>query len=183
MTPPSFPEDILRDDDVMMVDDSSEQFIENLNIYSNIIIDAPFPLQERETMDMGGQSDSDQEDNSSVLFDIPEETMQTLGSGSESGQLDEPDDYDGFLPDDLATYESYQGVYGSSSSGVGIHDGDLPHVIIRLKEQLLNGYTLPPCPTEPPLQRTLSRAETLALKHYIAWTESHGTVKAYDAHA
>ena len=47
MTPPSFPEDILRDDDVMMVDDSSEQFVENLNIYSNIIINAPFPLQER----------------------------------------------------------------------------------------------------------------------------------------
>jgi hypothetical protein len=30
---------------------------------------------------------------------------------------------------------------------------------------------------------TLSRAEALSLKHYLAWTESHGTVKAYNAHA
>jgi hypothetical protein len=30
---------------------------------------------------------------------------------------------------------------------------------------------------------TLSRLETLSLKHYLAWSGSHGTVKAYNAHA
>jgi hypothetical protein len=33
------------------------------------------------------------------------------------------------------------------------------------------------------VQPTLSRAEELSLRHYLAWTESHGTVKAYNAHA
>jgi hypothetical protein len=59
----------------------------------------------------------------------------------------------------------------------------MPDVIKQLQKQLLNGYLLPPCPAEPPQQHSLSRVETLSLKHYLAWTESHGTVKAYNSHA
>jgi hypothetical protein len=33
------------------------------------------------------------------------------------------------------------------------------------------------------VQPTLSRAEELSLQHYLVWTESHGTVKAYNTHA
>jgi hypothetical protein len=56
-------------------------------------------------------------------------------------------------------------------------------VIIQLQKQLLGDYTLPPCPVEPPRQYTLSKSETLSLQHYLAWSGSHGTVKAYNAHA
>jgi hypothetical protein len=59
----------------------------------------------------------------------------------------------------------------------------LPEIIVQLQKQLLKGYTLPPCPTLAPGQQTLSQAEILSLQHYIAWTESNGTVKAYNAHA
>ena len=59
----------------------------------------------------------------------------------------------------------------------------MPEVIIQLQEKLLREYTLPPCPDQAPPQPDLSRAEILSLHHYIAWTESNGTVKAYDAHA
>ena len=65
----------------------------------------------------------------------------------------------------------------------GNNSGNLPEIIIRLQKQLLKGYTLPPCPTLAPVKHTLSRAEILSLQHYLAWTESYGTVKAYSAHA
>ena len=61
---------------------------------------------------------------------------------------------------------------------------DLPEVIKRLRKQLLNGYT---CPNHPPLEdprgRSLTKAEELSLKHYMAWVDSRGTVKAYGFHA
>jgi hypothetical protein len=63
------------------------------------------------------------------------------------------------------------------------NNGNLPEVIIQLQKQLLNNYTLPPCPDGLPLEYTLSQAERLSLQHYLAWTESHGTVKAYNSHA
>ena len=62
------------------------------------------------------------------------------------------------------------------------HD-HIPDVIIQLQKQLLGDYVLPPCPAEPPHQHTLSISETLSLKHYLAWSDTHGTVKAYNAHA
>src|ERR1700761_6919628 len=71
----------------------------------------------------------------------------------------------------------------SSDSDYQSSDGDIPDVVLQLQKELLNGYTLPHCPDEDPQQRILSRAETLSLKHYLAWAESHGTVKAYNSHA
>jgi hypothetical protein len=59
----------------------------------------------------------------------------------------------------------------------------LPSAIVQLQEKLLGDYTLPPPPVNTPLPSTLSRAEELSLQHYLAWTESQGTVKAYSAHA
>jgi hypothetical protein len=131
----------------------------------------------------------DPEDDDGVFFDIPEEILQRdedddLGShprplgyqtededlGSDSGQ---PEYQDSFAePDDLDSDEAYR----PSPSHI-------PDVIIQLQKQLLQDYTLPPCPVEPPRQHTLSRSETLSLKHYLAWSDSHGTVKAYNAHA
>ena len=84
----------------------------------------------------------------------------------------------GGLPDDSAFYEALH----EPPSG-GNNSGNLPEIIIRLQKQLLKGYTLPPCPTLAPVKHTLSMAEILSLQHYLAWTESYGTVKAYSAHA
>ena len=133
---------------------------------------------EQDPYNLEGSSDGD--DDSSVIFNIPEETMGApLGSGSESDPLE----YD--LDDDSNLKDLDEAIPGSSShvDYYGSDDGDLPGVITQLQKELLKGYTLPPCPVEPPWQCTLSRAETLSLKHYLAWTESHGTVKAYNAHA
>ena len=61
---------------------------------------------------------------------------------------------------------------------------DPPEVIQRLRKQLLAGYAPP---IYPPVNdtrgRELSPAEKLSLKHYIAWVDSHGTVKGYHLHA
>jgi hypothetical protein len=147
------------------------------------MVDASFSL-ERESWDLeldpyNLEGLSDVEDDSSVIFDIPEETMGApLGSGSESDPLEYDLDLDEVLED------PDKNIPGSSPRGYdGSDDGDLPAVITQLQKELLNGYLLPPCPSEPPELRSLSRAETLSLKHYLAWTESHGTVKAYNSHA
>ena len=150
-------------------------------------IDPSFPLEER---DMAGNYglgySSDQEASISVLFDIPEVTLEdalSTGSGSDPESVDDVDD-----PMEWDNPVNEEATYGSSDSDCdGQSDGsdemEVPNVIRQLRKQLLNGYTLPPHPDQDPQQRTLSRAETLSLKHYLAWTESHGTVKAYNSHA
>jgi hypothetical protein len=61
---------------------------------------------------------------------------------------------------------------------------DLPEVVQKLQKQLLSGYTPP---NHPPIidliGRPLTSDEMLSLKHYLAWVDSHGTVKAYGLHA
>ena len=60
----------------------------------------------------------------------------------------------------------------------------VPEIIQKLQKQLLAGYTLP---HYPPIKNSqahaLTASEELSLKHYIAWVDSHGTVKAYGLHA
>ena len=61
---------------------------------------------------------------------------------------------------------------------------DLPEVVQKLQKQLLSHYTHP---NHPPLMdprgHLLTPDEELSLKHYIAWVDSRGTVKAYNLHA
>jgi hypothetical protein len=125
---------------------------------------------------------SDQED---VNFDIPEEALlDPLDSVSDFGSESAAEQY--FDDDDLMESEDpvfdETPLYGSLDSDFCGSDG-VPDVVKRLQKQLLNEYTLPPSPAEVPQQHTLSRVEILSLKHYIAWAESHGTVKAYSSHA
>jgi hypothetical protein len=127
-------------------------------------------------MDMEDQSEIDYQldldEDSSVIFDIPEEILEIdQDFGSDSGSLGYLDEDDGSLEPD------------GSDSGDGSGDNNLPEIITQLQDQLLKGYTLPPCPTQAPRQHGLSKAETLSLHHYVAWTESNGTVKAYNSHA
>jgi hypothetical protein len=61
---------------------------------------------------------------------------------------------------------------------------DLPDFVKRLQEQLLAGYTPPNHPSvDDPRGYTLTESEEHSLRHYIAWVDSCGTVKAYNLHA
>jgi hypothetical protein len=61
---------------------------------------------------------------------------------------------------------------------------DLPEVVQKLQKQLLSGYRPPNHPPiNDPRGCLLSSAEELSLKHFMAWVDSHGTVKAYSLHA
>ena len=67
-----------------------------------------------------------------------------------------------------------------STSGIYFN---LPASLEELQKELLGGYkhsAMPPAHTKA---RELTRAETLSLKHYVAWKKSNGTVLAYNFHA
>jgi hypothetical protein len=129
------------------------------------------------------QSDLDDDsdgDDKSIMFDIPEEIMEPVDDpGFDSDQMEDFGDIDGsFEPDGLLDDSALDESPNEPHSSGG-NCGNVPEIIIQLQKQLLKGYTLPPCPTQAPEQHTLSQAEILSLQHYLAWTESHGTVKAY----
>jgi hypothetical protein len=64
------------------------------------------------------------------------------------------------------------------------HPAELPEVIKKLQVQLLAGYTHPNHPPiHDPRGCSLTESEELSLKHYMAWVDSHGTVKGYRLHA
>ena len=118
-------------------------------IYSNIIeLDAAYSLEENnEDLCLGLEEDpyelhygSGEKDNSSVIFNIPEDNSE---AGSESYPLEMDDDNGSMEFDDSAQYEA---IYGPTSGG-GNNDGYLPSVITQLQKQLLKGYTHP----SPPL--------------------------------
>jgi hypothetical protein len=61
---------------------------------------------------------------------------------------------------------------------------DLPEVVQKLQKQLLSGYRPPNHPPiNDPRGRLLTSTEELSLKHFMAWVDSRGTVKAYSLHA
>ena len=59
---------------------------------------------------------------------------------------------------------------------------DLPETVLKLRKMLLCGYKCPDHPTGDLVGCELTLVEQLSLKHYIAWVDSHGTVKAYTLH-
>jgi hypothetical protein len=128
-----------------------------------------------------GSRDSDSEESGSeghsVLFEIAEEFLdgpsQVADFGYDSDFMDNSDE-DAAEIEGSALPEDIQ---------IGYENPLLPEVVIQLQEKLLGDYTLPPYPDNAPVSHPLSRAEELSLRHYLAWTESQGTVKAYSAHA
>ena len=119
----------------------------------------------------------DLDEDNLAMFDIPEEIMETdQDFGSDSSSLP---DLDNLLePDGMPLSDTANSASDDDSS-----DSRLPEIITGLQEKLLQGYTLPSDPPQDSPQTDLSRAERLSLYHYFAWSDSHGTVKAYDAHA
>jgi Transposase family tnp2 len=176
----------MAENDAMMVDDDCELniFCENLNIFfsETVIVDAQISEQETVPMDMEDPSgpdyywDLDGDDH--AIFDIPEEVLDAgRDVNSDSGSLNEQFGDDGFSePEDMDLHDPTESLGGSD-------DGNLPDVVIHLRKSLLKGYELPTCPSGAPSQPALSRAQIFSLHHYFAWTESNGTVKAYNAHA
>ncbi len=131
--------------------------------------------------DMSSSEDMSGSDSHFVLFEVAEEILdgppQPVDFGYNSDFLDMSTEGTAEIEDSAlseASEESIQTGYINSS---------LPEVVVQLQEKLLGDYILSPPPVEPPVQHTLSRAEELSLQHYLAWTESQGTVKAYSAHA
>lgn len=60
----------------------------------------------------------------------------------------------------------------------------LPDTVQDLWSELLDGYSLPEKPYEPPSpHRELSKSEILSLRHFTAWKKSRGTVLAYHLHS
>jgi hypothetical protein len=63
----------------------------------------------------------------------------------------------------------------------------IPESLTCLKNTLRNGYSPPPIPQSgaklDTLLTDLSREEFISLEHFIAWSESNGTIKAYKQHA
>jgi hypothetical protein len=119
----------------------------------------------------------DPEEDGSAIFDLPEETLEKGDSDEDLGSDLSCQEDDGSSEPELDWSSDEPSLSGHENNG------NLPEVIIQLQKQLLNNYTLPPCPDGLPLEYTLSQAERLSLQHYLAWTESHGTVKAYNSHA
>ena len=53
-----------------------------------------------------------------------------------------------------------------------------------MRDKLLDGYKVPSDPPHsPPTHQMLTRQEELSLEHFVAWSTSRGTVKAYISHA
>ncbi len=92
------------------------------------------------------------------------------------GHMDIPHTAHDFLPEEEIDHDK---------DDTSIVDDGMPEVVKKLKIQLLSGYH---CPNHPSLTcdyqpRSLNSVEMVSLKHYIAWVDSHGTVKAYKLHA
>jgi hypothetical protein len=171
----------LMDNDAMMVDRDCEylKVTENLHFNSNATDTDPSSPSQRSSCsdeDDGYRQDPDQD--SSPIFDIPENTLlRDEDSSSDPDDLDDLDEDHG--SDSLDSEQlSHEPSYSGHKLG-----GNVPEIVHQLQSQLLIGYTLPPCPERPPSEQTLSRAQILSLQHYLAWVESNGTVKANDAHA
>jgi hypothetical protein len=118
-------------------------------------------------------SESDEDSESDV---DPSEVHPCLESPSKGSPISEPGslhlrDLDGADPD------------GDTNAAANLPD-NVQDIVGRLQRQLLAGYTHP---LFPPINDsrggTLTESEELSLKHYMAWVDSHGTVKAYSLHA
>lgn len=123
-------------------------------------------------------------------------------AGSEANSLDEEFDSDSDLDSDSELHPAMDPALQTGSSismpqalvepdsgdideeAFAASGADLPEVIKKLRKQLLSGYTPPNHPSlNTPKADSLTPAEQLSLKHYIAWVDSRGTVKAYGFHA
>ena len=119
--------------------------------------------------DLESDTDDDKDDDDNISRLHP--AMMSLS------KYDDTDNITSEREPDTANLEEEEEVFAGSAT-------DLPEVVKRLREKLLAGYTPPNHPSvNDPRGRSLIPSEILSLKHYMAWVDSHGTVKAYGLHA
>jgi hypothetical protein len=134
--------------------------------------------------DSSGSKDPSDSEEHSALFEVAEEILEwptqpddlSFDQDYSSEDTDQMEDTAGM--EDSALFEALE----ESSRTIKLNTS-LPEAVVQLQEKLLGDYTLPPPPVGIPVPYALSMAEELSLQHYLAWTESQGTVKAYSAHA
>jgi hypothetical protein len=124
---------------------------------------------EDDSSSLDQDSESDTDDDASILSKL-HPAMMCLSKN------DDTDNTTSEREPDTADLDKEEGFADSAT--------DLPEVVKRLREKLLAGYTSPNHPSiNDPRGRSLTPSEMLSLKHYMAWVDSHGTVKAYSLHA
>jgi hypothetical protein len=142
------------------------------------------PLQKAQVLsyqDSAGSSDSECElsNSSDSGFSVISESVPNIGT--DDGQSPAAGDNSDLIEDT---------VVGSTieESELSIPPNiTIPQSLTQLQDKLRNGYSPPPVPPSSARLETqlndLSKVNLLSLQHYIAWSESNGTVKAYKKHA
>jgi Transposase family tnp2 len=169
-----------------------------LDQQSNIVFvdeNAPFRAFSESPDTSESEEDSDDEDTSES--GQSEEDSDDEGI-SVSGEKD-PDEGDASDDEDipLAAANESDGIAMDADVTVGIGNTEGSHShgalesnefchakIKAMRDKLLDGYTMEVDPPFfPPTHHALTISEELTLQHFVAWSKSGGTVKAYTAHA
>ena len=120
-------------------------------------------------------SDSDQDDpglftaDSEMILDFPQQ-VEVMSSNSDSSS-------------DASTTSSDDSTFDESKHSLEEDYPLLPDSLHDLRQQLLQGYTSPPFPTNSTHLPGLTMSQKYSLMHYVAWKKSNGTVTAYSLHA
>jgi hypothetical protein len=79
--------------------------------------------------------------------------------------------------------QSNQAAWGYTTESTSTGNHTIPEELLFLRKELLKNYQIPTQPPQTHVKpRQLTRTEELSLRHYIAWRNSNGTVKAYNEH-
>lgn len=117
--------------------------------------------------------DGDEVPDSSSASDESEDDRASIRSGYDSNVCDESDPESG--PDPISGNPNLSTIPLTPMF-------NLPECVESIRRDLLNGYTPGEKPTEPFSVDPLTASESLSLRHYIAWQNSNGTVRAYNEH-
>lgn len=134
--------------------------------------ESPFSEAGPSLLEQDSESDEDSDLDPSEIHPCLKPPSKGCPNISEPGSL-HMRDLDGADPD-----EDTNATYAANLPDI------VPDIVARLWRQLLAGYTHPIYPPiNDSIGGTLTASEELSLKHYMAWVDSRGTVKAYSLHA
>ena len=134
--------------------------------------------------------EDDDDDSDSDDDDDEEEEEEDSDDEEEDFDGDEDMDMDNSDGDGLAAFDHAE-KYGSAMDVDGTFgiSSDLKSNVFcnakikEMREALLDGYKLEGNPPLFAMHHILTKSERLTLEHFVAWSKSRGTVKAYAAHA
>ena len=145
------------------------------------------------------EEDSDKEDSGEDSEDSEDEEDSEDSEDSEDEEneedSDEVHDEENIPPTADLDYAANDGLDMDVDDTVGVGYNEGSHMtdlesnefcnakIKEMRDALLDGYKLEEDPPLTPVCRILTESEKLTLEHFVAWSKSRGTVKAYAAHA